>query len=165
MKNSLKALAFGLLMTVLSPVAASAQDNIDPFIGTWIFNPAKSNSETGLPKAGTRTFDYTGDGMILSTRTGVNADGTRSGGHWIATMDGKEYVEYQRTTSGPPNTQIVLFRRVDAYTLLLAAKREGKLGVTGSFTVSKDGKTLTQSVLGIDLQGRRYKWDQVYDKQ
>src|SRR5215469_16120253 len=104
-----------LQMAIAPPAGhiTAQPQGVDPLIGTWILNVAKSTYEgVAAPKSEMRTFDYHGEGTILYTRHTVSQRGTRSFGHFIVTLDGKEHPEYARGATQPG--ALVAFTRVDA---------------------------------------------------
>ena len=137
----------GLGLSAQAPLA----DTADLFIGTWILDVSKCRYDPGPPpKSELRTFDYTRDGMILSTSHTVNADGSQRFGHWVAKLDGSENLEFSRSTGRNPSS-VVSFKRVDPYTIEITAYRGGRIAAAGSMTVSNDGKTMTRKIHRTDV--------------
>jgi hypothetical protein len=55
--------------------------------------------------------------------------------------------------------------RVDAYTVKYTRTKAGKVVLTGTRTVSPDGKTLTSTSTGVNMWGQQGDDIAVYDKQ
>jgi hypothetical protein len=136
----------------------------DLLIGTWAVNVEKSRFNGPPPKSDVRTFDYTSDGKVLHTRTGVNAQGNRSFSHWIARLDGSEGVEYNRTAGSTPIT-VVNMKLTDPRTLTISASRNGEVIWLGSFAIAQDGKTMNWKLKSTPALGRQTEFDWVYEKQ
>jgi hypothetical protein len=130
------------------------EDAPEALIGSWVQNMEKSHYDPGPPlKSQTRTFDYTHDGMILCNYTQITAQGNRSVGHWAVTLDGKEWPEYTRGY-GATVFALVGIKKTDEYNLEITVRRFGRLIQNGMWTLSKDGKTLTQVLRSLDPQGK-----------
>ena len=112
------------------------------------------------------------DGFFLYTRSTVNANGNPTFSQVAFKLDGKDYPLYssgalaQFLTSGRLSVEIMTFKAVDANTLeILEADDNEQPGVfTRTFTVSPDGRTMTQKVTGTDGQGRAVNRMRVFDK-
>jgi hypothetical protein len=137
----------------------------DALIGTWILNLEKTKFGDGQrkPQSAYRTFDFTTDGKILCTNSSLTADGNRTFGHWIASLDGSEGLEFNRT-SRSASTMVVSMKMLDERRLQVRAWRNGELMWEGGFTISEDGKTLRQQLQSTPAMGRITEIDNVYDK-
>jgi hypothetical protein len=136
-----------------------AQGN-DPVIGTWVLNVAKSKFSPGpAPKSETRTYAVVGN-EIKATSTGVDADGKATSSAWPVVYDGKE-----RAVTGDPDADIVMLKRVDANTSEWTQKKAGKVVLSGTRVVSKDGKTLTITAKGTNAKGQKIDDVTVYDRK
>ena len=107
--------------------------------GTWKQRP---NSSGRGPKVLMRIDEPAGDGFKV-TYEGVDADGTRIAYSYTARYDGKEY-QPSGVGMGFGFTSIA-FKRIDDYTWEATLKRDGEIVATIRNTVSKDGKTMTQT--------------------
>jgi hypothetical protein len=154
-----------LVLALAVPSARSSAQSTDPLLGTWILNVAKSTYEgVPAPQGETRTFDAHGNGQIMYTRRSVNAQGNRSFGHFLVSVDGKDCPEYSRGTAKP--TALVAFKKIDDYSYAVTAKHDGKLDVTGTLVVSKDGTTLTWSLKGpLNRAGQQTNRVMVHDRE
>jgi hypothetical protein len=155
-------------LVLLAPlVNASAQapstQPKDPLLGTWTINLEKSKLPGKPPKSHYRTFDLGHDGMVLCTNGTVGQDGQVSFGFWEAKLDGSEGREFNRARGATPSA-LVYMKRVDPYKIEIRATREGKLFAQGAFTLSKDGRMLTQALDMTNERGEKSTMIRVYDK-
>jgi hypothetical protein len=135
--------------------AALAQPS-DPLIGTWKLNVAKSKGA----KSGSTTIEAVGKGIKFTVDL-VAADGTAS--HWAftANYDGKDYP----VTGNSPYGNAVALTRVDAKTLKISSKQDGKVTTTSTIVVSEDGKTRTTTIKGTDVKGQPVDVVSFYEQQ
>ena len=153
---TLSALAtFGLATLSLGQSANAA----DPTIaGTWELNVAASKSTDPMPKSATRTYEVTATSEKL-TGTIVNAEGKTIPISFTATLDGKE------TPFQNPGADTIVLTLVDAWTLNFTNKLAGKVVLTGSRVMSKDGKVMTLSSKGVNAAGKPLESTMVYDRR
>jgi len=135
--------------------AALAQSN-DPLIGTWKLNVGKSKGA----KSGSTTVEAAGKGIKFTVDL-VTADGNTS--HWgfTANYDGKDYP----VTGDSPYGNVVAVTRVDAKTIRITSKQDGKVTTTSTIVVSEDGKTRTTTIKGTDVKGQPVDIVSFYEKQ
>ena len=135
--------------------AALAQPG-DPLIGTWKLNVGKSKGA----KSGSTTIEAAGKGIKFTVDL-VAADGTAS--HWgfTANYDGKDYP----VTGNSPYGNVVTLTRVDAKTIRITSKQDGKVTATSTIVVSDDGKTRTSTTKGTDVKGQPIDVVSFYEKQ
>lgn len=147
----LVAVAFGL---------TTAQAQSDPRIGTWKVNLAKSKYDPGPPpKSDTRTYEPSGGG-VKATIEEVTANGNHVTAIYSAQYDGTDY-----PYTGNPNVDTIALKRINARTLELTLKKGTKLVGTNRIVVSTDGKTMTETVKGINARGVLRSDVVVYDRQ
>ena len=148
-------LVAGLWMTDTTLLAA------DSFVGTWKLNLAKSKYKPGPgPKSLTVKYEANGDG-IKATSEGVNPEGQPIATQYAASYDGQETPV---TGTGAPYDMIAL-KRIDASTVELTTKKDGKVVSKGKRVVSKDGKVMTVTTTGTNAKGEPTNNVMVYDKQ
>jgi hypothetical protein len=145
-----------LMVSFVLSVAAAA----DQHSGTWKMNPAKSKYSPGpTPRSLTVKVDCDENGIKLDSE-GTNADGTPTHVEYSAEFDGKDYPitgTYADTVS---------VKRIDANTIeSTLRKKDGKLMLIVTSTVSTAGKTRTSTFKGTDGQGHDINNIVVYDKQ
>jgi hypothetical protein len=96
------------------------------------------------------------------TRTGQFTDGTPNEGTYTYKYDGKES---SAAATGLPFDKISV-KRIDANTTSWEVKKTGgKYHQTGQNIISEDGKTLTQTFKGTDVDGKPVDGTNVFDKQ
>ena len=171
-------------ITVVGAIfALSAWDvtaqNADPIIGTWVLNAAKSNFSPGPPtQAETRTYiletqqtkvtsrtsqprTYLTVGQeIKATSIGVDEDGKLITAEWTIVADGRD-----RPIVGDVDADVLSVRRVDRYVTEFTKKRAGRVVITGTCAISKDGTMMTVTSTGINARGQTIKGVAVFDKQ
>jgi hypothetical protein len=147
------------LVAVL-PIAVLTLAAADPILGTWKLNTAKSKYSPGPgPKSSTVTFSEEGDWLVTRTE-GVDAEGQQVSRSNRYKRDGKEY-----PYDGPSGKGTIAVKRSDDY------HSDGTIKGTGGSTskvrtvISKDGKTRTLRVTGVDAKGQKVNHTIVYDKQ
>jgi hypothetical protein len=153
MKLRVIALSFGVLLC--ASVVSVAQD---PNMGTWKLNEAKSKF-TSPAKNTTVIYEPAGD-MIKVIVDGVDADGNATHNEWTGNFDEKYYA-----VTGDPTSDMRAYKRVNARTLSLTAKKGDKVTLTGTVEVSEDGRTRTVTTSGTDAKGMKFTTTAVYDKQ
>ncbi|MEQ1869303.1 MAG: hypothetical protein ABL961_04710 [Vicinamibacterales bacterium] len=157
-------------LTAQEPSARQATPSapVDPLIGTWSLNLAKSQYPGTPPKAVTRTFDYTLDGMILVTYETTNAQGNKSFTHWFLGLDGKEHPEFGRSTGATPiwflSTKIIDTHTKEITDRRVVAPGQRQQIINYTFVVSPDGKTFTSTARSTNAQGEPTVTVQVYDR-
>ena len=157
-----------------------AAQNPEPIVGTWVLNVAKSTFSPGpAPKSETRTYVMEGQASkvtfkgvneprtyvtvwheIKATSIGVDGDGKPIAREWIVVFDGKD-----RPMTGDPDADMMSSKRIDALTSEFIQKNAGKVVITGTRTISKDGNTLTITSKGINAQGQAINNILVFEKQ
>jgi len=146
-----------LLVTLL--IGATMCFAADPNLGTWKLNEGKSKIAAGLPKNTTVTYDAAGDG-IKATVEGVDGQGKPTHTEWTGKYDGKDY-----PVTGDPTSDTRSLKKINARTLELTAKKDGKVTITGRIVVAADGKSRTLTANWTDAMGKKAKSVAVYDKQ
>ena len=133
------------------------------YMGTWKLNVAKSKYQPGPgPKDSTRVHEDRGNGFVLITTDGTNAQGVKNHGAYGYKPDGKPY-----PTAGLNQTtvQTISLTAVDAYTVNFTQFADGKVTGTGKRVVAKDGKTMTIETKGTNAQGQPTSTMQMWEKQ
>jgi hypothetical protein len=131
----------------------------NPNLGTWKLNEAKSKSSPGLPKNVTVVVAAVGDNIKV-TLDGVDGDGKPTHSEWTGKFDGKDY-----PVTDDPTSDMRSYKTIDDHTLEFAAKKGGKVTISGKVVISVDGKTRTVTVSGTDAAGKKVTGTAVYDKQ
>lgn len=155
MKTRTCLLTFAVLFAAMSVCVAAEDMNM----GTWKLDEAKSKIAAGAPKNTTVVYEAAGDSVKV-TVDGVDGNGKPSHNEWTGKFDGKDY-----PLTGDPTADTRSYKRINAHTLALTNKKDGKVTTTGRVTVSADGKTRTVTTSGIDANGKKVDSTAVYDKQ
>jgi len=148
-----------LTLAVLFAAATACFAADDPQIGSWKLNEAKSKFDAGAPKNTSVVYEASGDSVKV-TVDGVSSDGKATHTEWTGKFDGKDY-----PVTGDGASDARSYKRINANTLAMTNKKDGKPTITGHITVSPDGKTRTVKVSGVDAKGQKFTATAVYDKQ
>lgn len=152
----IKVILLSMAVIFAAAVVASAQD---PNMGTWKLNEAKSHFAKGATKNHTVTYEMAGDDIKV-TVDGTDAGGNATHNEWTGKFDGRYYA-----VTGDATSDMRMYRRINKRTLAIRAKKDGKLTLTGTITVSRDGKMRTVSTSGRNAAGRWVHNMAAYDKQ
>ena len=159
MQRFLRGVALGIVVLVVSGVQLPAQGT-DPIVGTWELNVAKSKYSPGpTPKSETRTYVVAGQD-IRATSKGVDSAGTPTTAEWTVNYDGKD-----RPQTGNPDADTLSLKRIDAFTTEWTQKRAGKVVITGTRTISRDGKVMTITSKGTNAKGQTINNAEVFEKR
>ncbi len=147
------------LVAVLGSVV-SAQ--IESRVGTWELNLAKSTfSPEPPPKRQTLTFQAAGP-QWMALLQGIDASGKPINpdmNNLIINFDGRDHptetVDYETTA----------WKRINANKYEVIRKKAGKVVLTSTNVLSKDGKTMTITTTGHNAAGQAINNVRVYDKQ
>lgn len=150
-------LSIGAVLVVGILSGAAFAQSSDPLIGTWKLNPAKSKGV----KSGTTKIEAVGSDGVKFTVDQVGADDTPR--HWEVTgkYDGKD----NPVTGNNPNGNTIALTRVDAKTIRLTNKQDGKATAVVTIVLSADGKTRTVTAKGKDAKGQPVDSVSFYEKQ
>ena len=150
----------GTVLAIGGTAVAAAADAMDPVVGTWKLNLAKSKFSPGpAPKSQTRAYVATADGIEMMY-TGVAADGSSVNGKSTYKYDGKDY-----PITGSADYDTLTLKRIDANTIESTQKNAGKTTGTTIRSVSSDGKVLTLKSKGKNVKGESYDNVMVFDRQ
>ena len=148
-----------LTLAVLFAAVAACFAADDPNMGSWKLNEAKSKIGAGAPKNTSVVNEVAGDSVKV-TVDGVSSDGKPTHSEWTGKFDGKEY-----PVTGDGSADARSYKRINANTLALTNKKDGKVTISGRITVSPDGKTRTVTASGVNTNGQKFTSTAVYDKQ
>jgi hypothetical protein len=147
--------ALALLLTATAATFAT-----NPLIGTWKLNEGKSKFAPGATKNTTVTYTPAKGDMIKCTVDGVDKDGKPIHWTWVGKFDDKPYPLY-----GSPFFDMLTYKPVNERTNETTATKAGKLVMTATITVAKDGKTRIVTLMGMDAKGQKFTDITYYDKQ
>jgi len=151
-----------VLVTIVIAAAAVelAAQGADPLVGKWQLNVAKSKYTPGpAPKSETRTYVVAGQDIKASLK-GVDGTGKPTAGSWTVNYDGKD-----RPETGNPNADTLSLKSVNAFSAKFTQKRAGKVVITGTRTISPDGKVMTITSKGTNARGQTVNDVEVFEKR
>jgi hypothetical protein len=156
MRKSILVVMTAILLLALATAAMAA----DPFVGTWKLNVAKSksSSQRTWPQSSTVKIEEQDHGLKIAEDR-VLADGKTPHMEFSEKFDGKDYPD----PSSPGLASA--YTRVDANTVLVVFKRDGKEVGRSRDVVSKDGRTITRTQTGKNSNGQEVNVTMVFDKQ
>jgi hypothetical protein len=135
-----------------------ANDNAG--MGTYKLNPEKSKFNPGPPPASfTAKFEPEGKAVKV-TMESKGPDGKTNVSGYTAAYDGKTV-----PMKGMAHVDSTKLRRLDASTTERVDMKDGKVVQTMVRKVSKDGKTFTVDVKGVDAKGKPIDHKVHFDRQ
>jgi hypothetical protein len=149
-----------LVIAALCFTAAALASAANPHIGTWKLNESKSKFAPGGPKNHTVTYTEAEGGIINVTVDGTGADGKAV--HWTVQckFDGKPY-----KVEGNPSVDTITYKKVNDHTNNFTGIKDGKTVVTGTITVSNDGKSRLVTTTSTGPDGKKVTDKAYYDKE
>ena len=151
-----KSIAVALVFCFAGALLSLAQDSQ---MGSWKLNEAKSMFSAGSPK--TMSSSYMADGdSVKVTLDGMGMDGKPSHSTWTGKFDGKDY-----PVMGDSIQTTRSYTKVDDHTVSIIVKNGDKTILTGTITISADGKSRTVKASGMAPGDKKYEYTAVYDKQ
>ena len=155
-QRSWAAVLFGVLLGVVVLAQATNQH-----LGMWTADVATSKMSSGPAlKSGTTKIEPAGSGVKYTVDTAFT-DG--SAWHWVftANYDGKDHP----VTGNSPFGDVVALTQVDAKTVRIVNKKDGKVLSTQMSVVSNDGKTRTVTMKGTNALGQALDASMTYQRQ
>jgi hypothetical protein len=153
--NRTMLLALALLLTATAVTFAA-----NPLIGTWKLNEAKSKFAPGAGKNTTVTYTPAKGDMIKCMVDGVDKNGKPIHWTWVGKFDGQPYA-----IKGSPSFDTLAYKPVNDRTNNTIAMKDGKMVMTATITVAKDGKSRVVTLTGTDASGKKFTDTTYYDKQ
>ena len=138
-------------------IAMAAAEN--PNMGTWKLNEAKSKFSPGATKNSTVVYEAAGDSVKVTT-DGTSGDGKPVHTEWTGKFDGNDY-----PVTGGAAGVTRSYKVIDAHTMEVTGKENGKVTTSGKIVVAADGKSRTVNISGTDSSGKKFTSNAVYDKQ
>jgi hypothetical protein len=145
------------LLTLL--VFATPLFAAEPFAGTWTLNTAKTKYTTGSPPTNVTLVIEEQGTNLLTTVTGTNSDGSPISIKFTVPISGGTGSIQAGDANGITSKRISANVRENTYT------KDGKEIRTRHMVISKDGKTMTSKVKGMNPAGSPVEGTDVYDKQ
>jgi len=131
----------------------------DPFAGTWTLNTAKTKYTTGTPaKNVTLVIEEQGTNL-QTTVTGTSSEGSPISAKFTVPISGGKGTVQEGDFNAITSRLISANVRENTYT------KDGKEVRSRHIVISKDGKTMTSKVKGMNPGGNQVEGIDVYDKQ
>ena len=156
--NLFAVVAVALVVVLGGSVLAQSSN---PHVGMWKANIAKSKVVSGTPIKSTTTKIEAAGAGVKYTVDGAYADGSVRHWEFTANYDGKD----NRVTGDSPYGDVVALTRVNATTVRIVNKKNGKVTATQTSVVSSNSKMRTVTTNGTDALGQSVNTVIVYDKQ
>ena len=128
----------------------------DPFNGTWVLNVAKSTMQQATAsKSETIRYRITGDEEDFLSDA-VTIEGYPESIKYTARYDDGKAYPFSITVSGKVTNPgaMTMVKKIDLWTRERYNVRDGKPVIASRRVVSKDGKTMTLTILRVDAQGK-----------
>jgi hypothetical protein len=152
-----------IALVALCTVSSTAQTQApDPWIGTWKVNLDKSTfSPDPKPTVpGTVKIERSGGGM-KTTIDATDPQGKPTHTETVWMFDGKD----NPVKGAPAPNTTAAYKRIDDRTFEVMGKVDGKATVTTRVAISADGKTMTATQTGQNIQGEKVNNVIVANKQ
>jgi len=179
MKRSL--VVSGCIVAIIGCLALSAQgpaQSSNPIIGTWKQNMEKSTYSPGPPPpkglGAVRQYAAGVDGSVVAITFNIDAQGLPSlGAISAANYDGKEYAQHTVATLAtslgshlaPRVERTISYTAKNPYTVEIVQRQDGRVVARSTRTITRDGKTMTDSYDYIDDSQHRVTNVLVFEKQ
>jgi hypothetical protein len=160
MRNKRLLLGCGIVMLLAAVILFVTAAAADQLSGTWNLNAEKSKYSPGPPPKSLTVVVESDENTYKIDATGTDGDGKPIHVQYSAKFDGKDY-----PATGVANADTVSVRRVDANTVESLQKKDGKVVMTITSKVSKDGKTRTSTWRGKNAEGKEVHNVAVFDKK
>src|SRR5215470_4916587 len=147
-----------MLLTALTLLVANVA--ADQLSGTWKMNAEESKYSPGPPTKDLMVVVESDENNYKLDATGTDGDGKPIHVQYSAKFDGKDY-----PATGIANADTVSVKRIDANTVEAMQKKDGKVVMTVTTKVSKDGKTRTSTWRGKNAEGKDVHNVVVFDKK
>jgi hypothetical protein len=131
----------------------------DPFSGFWTLVSGESKLTGPMPRRWTETLDV-GEDTISVREEIAGADGRTLIVTVDASFDGRDY-----HVTGSPLVDVIAYARPSRLRIDGVAKKDGRVVLTESVTVSEDGRTLTMGYVARLPDGRDVTSVAVFKRQ
>jgi hypothetical protein len=132
----------------------------NPHLGTWKLNESKSKFPPGAAKNTTVAYTPAKGDMIKCTADGMDKDGKPIHWTWVGKFDGHPY-----EIKGSPSFDTLAYTPINDRTNKTTATKDGKVVMTGTITVARDGKSREVTLTGTDAKGKKFTETTYYDKE
>jgi hypothetical protein len=131
----------------------------DPFNGFWTLVPEESKLAGPMPRRWTEMLDVGAD--TISVKEEISgADGRTLIVTVDASFDGRDY-----DVTGSPLADVIAYTRPGRFRIDGVAKKDGRVVLTESVTVSEDGRSLTMGYVTRLPDGRDVASIAVFKRQ
>jgi len=152
-----------ILISFLALAACTAAFAEEPFAGTWKLNLAKSKYSPGMaPKEATLVIREVAGAQVEQTVSGVGPDGKPLGIKQTVNQTGGVW-KFQQ--GAPPAGTLSVILKIGPRELYGGTYVADKQVSAGHATLSADGKTLVNTVKGVDPQGKPFENMTVFERQ
>ena len=133
----------------------------DVFVGTWKLSPARSQFDLNhRPTEGTLTWRLEQDGSYLMLAQGTNEKGQRvTERPQRLVPDGQPY-----PVPDFPGLSCVTTRPAPDSLRAQVRREDGSIAGEGTYTIERDGRSMTAVTAGFDTQFRRFEMRTVWEK-
>ena len=147
----MKTLLGTVLIAASALASASAQASpASPLIGSWAIDVEHSDIPPGArPKSVVITYSDAGSGNWRTNVDIVGADGSKISAAGTHPLDGTA-----APSSGYANVDTVAARLPTPNVMVMAFYKEGMPRTTRTYTVDADGKTMTETIVWLNINGK-----------
>ena len=131
----------------------------DPFSGFWTLVPGESKLAGPMPRRWTETLDVAEETISVKEEI-AGADGRTL----VVTVDGA-FDGHDYRVNGSPLADVIVYTRPGPHRIDGVAKKDGRVVLTESVTVSEDGRTLTMGYVMRLPDGRDVASIAVFKRQ
>jgi hypothetical protein len=157
-----KVVAITSAMVLFLCLAGLAFAKADDFVGTWKMNPGQSKFATGhATEDEVRMIVNSDKGLRVSVRR-VNENGATREYEYTSNLDGKAY---PITGDAPYGADMIVADLASPNTIQATLKKGNQVVATATAVVSHDGKELTVTTKGTDINGNHFTNVLVYQKE
>lgn len=150
------------LAAVVAVSFTAAAQSADPWVGTWKVNLAKSTYSPGpKPKTAATVKMESNQGGMKAMIDGTDDQGNPTHVELSGKFDGKD----NPVVGAPAPNSTDALKRIDARTIEIMGKTDGKPTMTTKVVISADGKTMTATQAGRNAQGQAVNNVIVADRQ
>ena len=150
------ALVLALAAASFLPAQTPANPKASLMLGTWEFNPAKSQFGGPAPRT-VSTFEPWQGAVRLTTDT-VSGQGQAGHIEWVGQFDGKDY-----PLKGTPNAGSRAFKRVDDHNYERTDKKDRQVVASERIVIAANGKSRTTYTALKDPPGKTMNVTAVFD--
>jgi hypothetical protein len=141
-------------------IATAATFAANLLMGTWKLNEGKSKFAPGATKNTTVTYTPAKGDMIKCTVDGGVRMVSPIHWTWVGKFDGKPY-----QIKGSPSFDALTYKPVNDRTNKTTAMKAGKVVMTATITVAKDGRSRVVTLMGTGANGQKFTDMTYYDKE